>query len=490
MKETPPEAVCLLVVSRELSVLRSLWAIGEFNCWHLEAAESGWEALERLQSGLAPDLLLLDLPCDHGESLHVLRWVRRLCPELPIVLFFHPDEMAWEKEALCLGAQDVLMSPVEKNQLESVIRKHLSRCRETRGGFTSEAIEQLSEDTYFIDALPVTQKLRAQAELLAQADVPVLIMGESGSGRYTAARLVHQLSVRSGFKLLKVNCAALPAALLEQQLFGHSEVDNRWNQGKLELCHRGTIFFDDVAEMPINIQEKLLHVIEEKQLSRPGTDSRVEVDVRVLAATDINVERALLEKKLREDLYYRLSAFTVHIPPLRQRKDEIPFLLQYFMKKYAKHYGLPEREFSKSLLDRCQQYCWPGNMRELESFVKRYLMIGDEQLSSAGSDQSESTENMLSTPIPYIDMKRRSTDEFDNAVSEVTSLKSLIHNVKCEAERTAIEAALEKTGWNRKAAARLLQVSYRTMLYKIEQYHMRLPKPTAQHPRQTSAHNV
>jgi DNA-binding NtrC family response regulator len=472
------EAVRLLVVSREPSVLRPLWSVGESNSWHLETAGSGWEALERIQAGAVPNLMLLELPRGDGDSLHVLRWLRRLRPELPIILLSHPEDGAREKEAVRLGAQDFLVRPFEEKQLESAIRKHLgSPDDHIPTEFTSEDIEQLGDDTCFVGASPAMQKLRAQAELLAQANVPVLIVGEPGSGRDTAARLIHKLSVRSGFKFVKVNCAALPDELLEKELFGYggslSRSGDRPSAGKLEMCDRGTVFLDEIAEMPISLQEKLLHVMQQKQFLKPGVGTNIDVDVRILAATDIHIDRALAEKKLREDLYYRLSAFTVHVPALRQRKDEIPFLLQHFMHKLSRHYGLPTREFSPSVLDACQRHSWPGNVRELENFVKRYLMIGDEDLSLAGPDAGETSENVLSARSANLQPRFES----DEAASGNKSLKSLIHDVKFEAERNAIAAALEKTGWNRKAAARLLKVSYRTMLYKIEQYHMSSSDP-------------
>ena len=471
MTQNATEAVRLLVVTREPSVLRPLWSIGESNSWHLETAGSGWEALERIQAGVVPSLLLLELPRGDGDSLHVLRWLRRLRPELPIILLSYPEDSAREKEAVRLGAQDFLVQPFEEKQLELAIRRHLSPKDQPRIDFTSQDIEQLSDDTFFVGASPVMQKLRAQAELLALANVPALIVGEPGSGRDTTARIIHERSVRSGFRFLKVNCAALPAELLEKELFGHrsglSGNDDRSSPGKFELCDKGTIFLDEIVEMPVGLQEKLLHVMQEKQIMKAGLGSYVDVDVRILAATDMNIDQALSEKRLREELYYRLSAFTVHVPPLRQRKDEIPFLLQHFMHKLARHYGLPAREFSPAVVDACQSYSWPGNVRELENYVKRYLMIGDDDLRLAGPNPEETSEQIRSART--LSMPKFGSDE---SAAENKSLKSLIQDVKSEAERNAISTALEKTGWNRKAAARLLKVSYRTILYKIEQYHM------------------
>jgi transcriptional regulator with PAS, ATPase and Fis domain len=321
------------------------------------------------------------------------------------------------------------------------------------------------------------RKLRAQAELLAQANVPVLILGESGSGKDTTARLIHKLSVRSGFKFLKVNCAALPGDLLETEIFGYERSDStgsvRSKPGKLELCDKGTVLLDEIAEMPTSLQSKLLQVLQNKQFFRPGSGATVDVDVRILAATGANIERALAEKKLREDLYYRLSAFTVQAPALRQRKDEIPLLLRHFMHHLAKHYGLPPRTFSPEVLDACLSYSWPGNLRELEEFVKRFLMMGDRELAF-GMPKAEPGKGNGKAAHPSKPAGEALAASADGERSStLNSLKSLVQSVKGEAERSAIATALEKTAWNRKAAARLLKVSYRTLLYKIEQYHMR-----------------
>lgn len=481
MAENAIETIRLLVVSREPAVLRPLWAVGESNSWHLETAGSGWEALERIQSGAVPDLLLLDLPRGDADSLHVLRWLRRIRPELPIVLLSHAEDISREKEAMRLGAQEFLVRPFEEQKLELAIRRHLSSAVEEPAGLNSDNIEHLSDDSFFVGASPVMQKLRAQAELLAQADVPVLIVGEAGSGRDTAARLINKLSVRSGFRFLKVNCTALPGDLLDRELFGYGGNPSRKGEpatpGKLELAERGTIFLDEVVEIPTWLQEKLLHVMQEKQFQRPGTGESVNVDVRILAAADVNMDRVPGDDRLREDFYYRLSAFTVHVPSLRHRRDEIALLLQHFMHKLARHYGLPARDFSPAVLDACQRHTWPGNVRELEGFVKRYLMIGDDELTLVDPGASLSGQNFM--PAHSGSNGHNDSNSGYNEPSGGKSLKSLVRDVKSEAERNAIAAALEKTGWNRKAAARLLKVSYRTMLYKIEQYQMHASDPYA-----------
>jgi len=461
--ENKTETARLLVISRESGVLRPLWSVAESNAWHVETAASPWDAMERVQSGAAPSLLLLDLPRGDNDCLHILRWMRRLRPDLGVIAICSADETVRQREAIRLGAQEVLLKPFNESQLESAVRRHLLMGGDAEPEIGSEYIEQVGPDSFFVCASAITQKLRAQSELLAEADVPVLILGEPGTGKDTVARLIHKLSVRSGFQFLKVNCADMPADLLENELFG-----SRTTSGKVERAQKGTILLDEITEMPLPLQSKLMQILQDKVLARPGEKS-ISADVRILASTSASIEQALSQRRLREDLYYRLSAFTVQVPPIRQRKSEIPILLQHTMHRLARHYGLPAREFSASVLHACQQYSWPGNLRELESFVKRYLVSGEAEMEFheliSRSDIPEPVHAGAMTVAA-------SPANGHHDTSGTKSLKSLIQNVKSEAERNAIGTALQKTGWNRKAAARLLQVSYRTLLYKIDQYHM------------------
>ncbi|MGB8887779.1 MAG: sigma-54 dependent transcriptional regulator [Candidatus Korobacteraceae bacterium] len=473
------ETFRLLIVSRESSVLRPLWSLGEANSWQLESAATGWGAMERVQSGLAPDLLLLDLPRGDTDGLHILRWLRRLRPELPIILICDPEDTPMQQEAIRLGARDYLVRPLEDQPFEMVIRRHLSATNgAVEADITSDDVEKVSDDFFFVGASPIMRKLRTQTELLAVTNVPVLILGESGSGKETVARLVHKLSVRSGFEFAKVNCAALPSDLLEIELFGQKQNGAgppRVRPGKLELCEKGTILLDEITEMPLALQTKLMEVLQNKRFVRPGNRTSVEVDVRILASSTTSVESAISENKLREDLCYRLSAYTLQVPPLRQRKEEVPLLLRHFMQQVAKRYGLSPRTFSPGVLGTCQTHSWPGNLRELENFVKRYLMAGGEELAGS-ADKSLSEEiaagNTVTSPRSLTPLTSPPNPS-SMSVSGGNSLRSVVRNVKLEAERNAIAAALESTNWNRKAAARLLKVSYRSLLYKIEQYQMK-----------------
>lgn len=484
LAENRIDAVHLLAVSRESAVLRSLASVAENNGWRVETASSGWDAMERLQSGGAPQLLLLDLPRGDHDNLRMLRWLRRLRPDLAVIALCYEEDTEIGKEATRLGVEEILVRPLDDRQFESAIRRHLGAAGDLESEMMSQNVEQLGQGAFFVSASPVMQKLRAQAELLAQADVPVFILGEAGSGKDAVARLIHKLSVRSGFKFLKLNCAAMPGDLLESELFG-SEQGFSGNavpssREKFEPAGKGTIFLDEVAEMPGRLQVRLLQALQNSELHRTGDGSAPPTVARILAATSTDLERALAGKKLREDLYYRLSAFTVRVPPLRQRKEEIAILLRYSMHQMAKHYGLPAREFSSAMLGACQRYDWPGNLSQLEAFVKRYLVSGDQEWTP-GEMEAESLGNPMTgvASRPFrISPDLRWPHNSDETQVAPQSLKSFIQGIKCEAEKNAIAAALEKTGWNRKAAARLLRVSYRTLLYKIEQYQMTASLPS------------
>ena len=468
----------LLIVGRDTSAIATLKSLANSNSWELETAGGGCEALERLQDNHTPNLVIVDLAHGDADGMYTLRWLRRMRPSLPVVLLGFAND-AQHDEAIRLGAREYLLKPASEQKLSATIGRHMLGIETVDASFTEEQIIQVREDRFFMAAGPLMRKLQAQAELLSQVDVPLLVVGESGSGKETVARLIHKLSVRSALPFLKVNCAALPPDLLERELFGYDAGSFpgqvRPKPGKLELAEKGTIFLDDIADMPANLQAKLLHVLQEKQFSRPGSGSTVKVDVRIVAATGVDVERAMMEKRLREDFYYRLSAFTVHVPSLRQRKEEIPLLLGHFMNQLARHYGLPTRSLSAETLAACQEYKWPGNLRELESFVKRYLVMGHEELilGEARWNGNGLREHRFPTQTAETVHVPEPTTQEDHT----SGLRSLVQTVKGEAERNAIAVALDQTRWNRKAAARLLKVSYRTLLYKIQQYHMS-PPPT------------
>jgi two-component system response regulator AtoC len=450
----------ILLVDDEPGMLRYIKTLLEVDDHKVETASSGEEALERVQKGLQPDLVLLDLLMPGIDGLQTLEQLRQLQPGIKVVMLSCVSDTRKVVSAIRLGAQDYLTKPFEKAELDRVIDQCLGTNQQNYPG----EVEELADDVFFVAASANMRKLRSQAALVANVDIPVLMLGESGTGKEVMARLIHKLSPRAHRTFLKVNCAAVPGELLESELFGYEAGAftgaNHAKPGKFELCNKGTILLDEIGELPFGLQAKLLHVLQDQTFSRLGGRTVIKVDVRILAATNINIPEALANKRLREDLYYRLNAFTLQIPPLRERKEEIPILLKHFMSRMSEQYARAPLPFSPELMQACLDYSWPGNLRELNNFIKRFLVLGDEKLAinelKPRDNSSHSDASLRGSP--------------ESAGLGHGGLKSVARGAKDEAEAEAIARALEETNWNRKQAAAQLQISYKALLYKIRQY--------------------
>jgi len=453
-----PDTANILLVDDEPGMLRYIRTLLEVDDYKVETASTGEEALQRVQKGLQPDLVLLDVLMPGIDGLQTLEQLRQMQPGVKVVMLSCVSDTRKVVQAMRLGAHDYLTKPFQKAELDAVIDQCLGANPQSAPG----EVEEIYDDVFFVAASPAMRKIRSQAALVANVDIPVLLLGESGSGKEVLARLIHKLSPRAHRTFLKVNCAAVPADLLESELFGYEAGAftgaTHPKPGKFELCNKGTILLDEIGEMPPLLQAKLLHVLQDQQFSRLGSRSMIKVDVRILAATNINIPEALAHKRLREDLYYRLNAFTLQVPPLRERKEEIPILLKHFMSRMAERYARPPLPLSSTLLQACLDYPWPGNLRELNNFIKRFLVLGDEKLAV-----NELAPKGDGTGAHIDPAARHSTDA-------VGGLKSLARSAKDEAEAEAIAKALDETNWNRKQAAALLKISYKALLYKIRQY--------------------
>lgn len=459
-----PGAAEVLVVDDEPELLSYMETLLTVEGHHVTTSASGLLALQRLRQGLIPDLIFLDVRMPGLDGLQSLREIRRIRPGAQVVMLSCLSETRTVVEAMRLGAQDYLTKPFTRESLDFTI----ARCLEP--GYASgtsvpascPTIDELRDGRVMLAAGKAMSRVRALCEMVAGVDVPVLILGESGTGKEVVARFIHERSLRAAQPFLKINLAAMPADLLESELFGYEPGAftgaTHAKPGKFELCHNGTILLDEIGDMPPVLQAKLLHVLQDGQFYRLGGRRSLTVDVRVLAATNIDIKAAIAEHRFREDLYYRLNAMTINVPALRERKEEISLLLKHFMARVSEEYGMSPLPLSSSLLSACMSYSWPGNVRELENFVKRYLVLRDEREAVAEVEG-------------LIRMQERIRPVSRLTVSE--PLKSVARSAKDAAEIVAIKDALETTKWHRKRAAELLNISYKALLYKIRQYQIK-----------------
>lgn len=453
-KSAPASRPCLFVFESNIRVLnylkRTFSALYDLRLFSEEGA-----FLRDLEIMQRPSLVLLAWD-GIAQSMPLFSTIRTTRPEAPVLILAAVAEMADYEVFARLGASGVVLKPFVDDSLEVAIAKHLL----VQNQEADEPKEILLEGGHsFVRSSKRMREVEAQAQLVARSDIPVLILGESGTGKEIVAMYTHQMSRRAGRMFLKVNCAAMPADLLESELFGYEQGAftgaTKSKPGKFETCDGGTIFLDEIGEMPPALQAKLLHVLQDGTFSRLGSRGPTRTDVRVIAATNVNMKEAMARKTFREDLYYRLNGLSLVLPPLRERLDEIPAMASYFMRKGAKKYDLQPLPLSTGLLEALSQYQWPGNLRELENVINRYLILQDEKAVMAELGQGKTAS---------------SSGEKSQDHVEAGGLKKLVRGLKGETESSVIAGVLEETGWNRKAAANDLQISYKALLYKIKQY--------------------
>ena len=454
-KLAQPPKPRLFVLDSNLAVLEYLRAVLSTQ-YSLSLFSDETSLLHQCANGPEPHLVLLAWESIE-QSIPILSHVRTSIPDVPIIILSTSAEVKNLEIVTRIGSRGVVLKPFVDGNLETAIEEHLASV--DRGSSAEPQEIRLDDSHSFVWSNKRMRELQAQASLVAKSDIPVLIMGESGTGKEILAMYTHKMSLRSERMFLKVNCAAMPADLLESELFGYEQGAFtgaiKAKPGKFEICTGGTIFLDEIGEMPAILQAKLLQVLQDGTFSRLGSRAPMKVDVRVIAATNINMKAAIAQKSFREDLYYRLNGFSLVIPPLRDRRDEIPILAQHFVRKGASKYGSNPLTLSHNLLDALTRYSWPGNSRELEHVINRFLILGDEMA-------------ILADLSPFSNLHAESNSSQDQMKG--AGLKQLVRSLKGDAEASAIERILEANGWNRKAAANELQISYKALLYKIKQY--------------------
>ena len=469
-------AVTAVLVSEDenlrLLIKRSLESEGHT----VVCATTAAEAASNIFPELKPDLLLLDTT--RGRSAATVfpaEWKETLSGCHVTVLSEMGDD-SWRRQAQRWGVHSVLNKPFLRQDLEKLIAD-----LETVGPAPAQTlapaaasghhVEELDNGRFFFAASPAMLNIYKNVRVLAPVDIPVLILGESGVGKEIVAMLLHKYHGRPGKNFVNVNCAALPTELLESELFGY-EVGAftgavRAKPGKFELADKGTLLLDEIGEMSPQMQAKLLHVLQDGTFSRLGARTSSQVEVRVVAATNIDMETAMAEKRFREDLYYRLSTFAITIPPLRERREEIPFLMQHLVARAATELDQQPIALTERVLAAAQEYNWPGNLRELRNFVIRTLVLQDQE---AACNELRVKARATTTSVTVFPAPHAAPPSALPEPPAPRGMRSVVNDVKNQTESRMIQKALAATGWNRRRAATDLNISYRALLYKIQQH--------------------
>jgi len=435
-------SLSVMVIDNDRRMLRYIRTILEDGQRELITCETAEHALECMRDGMRPHVVLASSNLADMRSTELLPRIRKEHPHASVVLMSHVSEYATVLPAVREGVRDILLKPFAPEDLQELLSELTTvKAFETESPRTEIPI---GPNAFFVFSSPSMRELQKHASMVARVNLSVLILGESGTGKEVLARYIHSLSPQANRAFLKVNCAAVPSELLESELFGYEPGAftgaARSKPGKFRQCNNGTMFLDEIGEMHPNLQAKLLQVLQDGSFSPLGSRATEKVNVRVLAATNIDMKAAIAQKTFREDLYYRLNGFCLRLPPLRERRDEIPGLLDYFLRRCGHELGLSDVQpvLSCRMRNACMQYDWPGNLRELETFVKRFLVMGDEQLMIEDITQD------VCAPKPEAVM----------------------------IGREAISEALSACGGHRRNTAKTLGISYKVLLNRLRKLGM------------------
>ncbi len=544
MSDTPT----VLIVDDDETSREYLSALLDALGFAVEGAPGGQEALARLSQKPAPDVVILDVIMPELDGVETLRRYRTGGGKAPVVMCSALDEADTVVRAMRAGASDYITKPFNAEELREILDRVACAQRATTVAAPLEA--RVPHGATHLGSSPAMRRVDELIVRIADADVPVLITGESGVGKDVVAREVHARSSRAGRVFVKINCAALPGELLESELFGHERGSftgaQKTKPGQFELADGGTLFLDEIGEMPVSMQAKLLQALQDGEFYRVGGQRKIKVDTRVIVATNVDLAKAMERGAFREDLYYRLNVVEVAIPPLRERREDIPRLLELFVGKYGKRYGRTMAEVPTEIVERFLTYDFPGNIRELENLVRRLIVLRDpryvlSELKDRGAPPapidpgapppapgaapspppsatapappgySYAYASPFNTPSPlpppvipppppgggYRGVQAIADSAGANVAAEQAEaddyridLKDLGRKAAHAAEREAIVIMLGHTGGNKREAAERLGISYKAILYKIREFGIGRPRSSRKAGKSAATPNV
>lgn len=447
----------LLIVDDEKAQRQVLLGDLKSRGYKVLEADSAETALDIVRKNLI-DVILTDLKMPGASGIDLLTNLKEINPEISVVIMTAYASVETAVQALKNGAYDFITKPYNLDEIELVIKRIIEKNNlKSELKFLKEQLESSNKLEGVITNSFKMKRIIDVAARVAASKASVLILGESGTGKEVLARAIHYASKRKDKLFVPVNCAALNENLLESELFGHEKGAftgaEKMHKGRFEIADEGTIFLDEIGDLPMHLQVKLLRVLQEGQFERVGGANTIKVDVRVISATNKNIEDLIKEGKFREDLFYRLNVVNIQLPPLRERKEDISILISEFLKKYLKETDKTNLEFSKEALDLLMKYNYPGNIRELENIVHHSIVLSRNEIIS-----TEDLPIGIKTP--------GSEKDLDSCFEEGTSLTDKVELL----ERTLITSALKKTSGNQTAAAKLLGISERNLRYRLEKW--------------------
>jgi DNA-binding NtrC family response regulator len=451
----------ILLVDDDESLVDMLARLMKREGFKTVSANDGDGAL-RIVSSDKPDLMLLDIKMGEMDGMEVLRQAKELDPELSIIILTGYHDTHGAVSAIKAGAYDYFSKPFESNELIRAVHQALAEKRFQRNA--KDLSSRLHEGHSLKEVMgpsDAVTRIISEVNRVAESDFTVVIAGETGSGKELIARAIHEASFRSRAPFIPVDCGAIPETLLESELFGHEKGSFTGAEiqkaGKFELAQGGTLFLDEISNMPLGSQAKLLRVLQEKKVYRVGGTKPISIDVRLLVASNQDLHELILSGAFRRDLFYRLSEFSIAVPPLRERKEDIPYLAKRFLDTANLELKKNVKGFSESAINVLFSYNWPGNVRQLRSTIRRATLLADETVAEKHLD-------LKRVPVPGLAF----TPKVEGTPWKGLSLKAIVEQSVTAVEREVLTEVLRQVGGNKAKAARLLQIDYKTVHLKLK----------------------